>query len=70
MPKENPLRAYRKKNGLTAQALGKKLGFATSTIRSFENGNRTISAEDAVFIEKTIGINRADLRPDLWAVAA
>lgn len=70
MKKQHPLRAYRKARKMTAEQLGKVLGFAAPTINSFENGNRTIMAEDAVKIEKLTGINRAQLRPDLWAKAA
>lgn len=64
---QSPLRAYREQHGLTCEQLGKRLGFAASTIRSFENGNRIVSAEDAVMIETRIGIDRAVLRADLFA---
>jgi hypothetical protein len=39
---------------------------AEATLRSYENGNRVISAETAIDIETRIGIPRAALRSDLW----
>ncbi len=64
--KVHPLRAYRRKNRLKAEVLAKRLGIATSTLRSFENGNRTIDADWAIEIERRIGIPTADMRPDLF----
>jgi len=66
MDKPHPLRAYRTEHGLSCVDLGKKLGIAASTVRSFENGNRVISAETAVEIEKLLGIERSAIRADLW----
>lgn len=69
MPKhEHPLRQYRRQKRLTCDELGKQLGFAGSTIRSYENGNREIDAELAVRIEDKLGIPRSKLNA-LWATA-
>jgi DNA-binding XRE family transcriptional regulator len=62
----HPLRNYRVVHGLTCADLAKKLGIAEPTLRSFENGNRTVSAELAVEIEKLIGIKRAIFRSDIF----
>lgn len=70
MSKEHPLRAYRSEHELSCADLAKQLGIAEPTLRSFENGWRTISAETAVEIERSIGIPRAQLRPDLFGQAA
>ena len=62
----HPLRVHRSKNKLSCEELGKKLGIAATTVRSYENGNRTISGDFAVTIEERIGIRREELRPDLF----
>jgi ribosome-binding protein aMBF1 (putative translation factor) len=54
------------KNGLSANVVAGKLGIATSTLRSYENGNREVDGDLAVKIEKTLGIDRVLLRPDLF----
>lgn len=64
------LRKYRTDNGLSCAQMGKLLGVAESTARSLENGNRSITAERAVAIELAIGIPRAELCPEVFAVAA
>ncbi len=66
MANKSPLRAYRKEHKLSTKQLADRLGYAESTVRSFENGNRTISADQAVDIETKIGIQRSKIRPDLW----
>lgn len=65
---DHPLRKYRKERGLDCDELGKQLGLAGSTVRSYENGNREIDPEMAVHIEKKIGIPRRELN-ELWASA-
>lgn len=70
MAKKSPIRAYRKAKKLSAKALADILGVAESTVRSFENGNRTVSADQALTIEKKTGIHRSELRPDLWSKQA
>lgn len=64
--KKGALRAYRKSNNLKAQEIAAKLGVAASTLRSWENGTREMSAEFAVQCERLFGINRVSLRPDLF----
>ena len=66
--KKGALRAYRKANSLSAADVAGKLGVAASTLRSWENGTREISAEMAVKAERVLGINRATLRADLFRV--
>lgn len=70
MSTEHPLRTYRLEHGLSCAELGKILEVAEPTVRSFENGNRTISAEMAVTIEERIGIPRHEIRGDLWSAKA
>ena len=70
MRKEHPIRKYRRLNEKTAKEVSKTLGIAEVTVRSFENGHRTVQAEFALKIEKLLGIHRAELRPDLWQKAA
>lgn len=62
------LRDYRQKRGLTCAELAALLGIAEPTVRSLENGNRTITAERAVDIERRTNgeITRHDLRSDLY----
>ena len=66
MQKTHPLRSYRAVHGLSCSDLAKKLGIAEPTLRSFENGNRKVSAELAVEIERITGITRAAVRPDIF----
>lgn len=60
------LRAYRKRENLTAEAAAAKVGIAASTWRSYENGNREVDGDTAVHFEKTIGVAREEIRPDLF----
>lgn len=60
------LREYRQKHGLSCADVGKLLGIAEPTARSLENGNRRITPEMAVEIEKALGIPRQKLVPDLF----
>jgi transcriptional regulator with XRE-family HTH domain len=60
------LRSYRVKNKLSAGVVAEKLGIAASTLRSYENGNREVDGDFAVKIEKTLGIDRVLIRPDLF----
>ena len=60
------LRAYRIAKKLTAAQLAKRLGIARTTLRSFENGHRQVHGDMAVKIEKVCGIDRAEIRPDLF----
>lgn len=60
------LREYREKHGLSCAEIGKLLGIAEPTARSLENGNRRITPEMAVEIEKALGIPRQKLVPDFF----
>lgn len=66
---KGPLRAYRKNKGMSLGEVAEKLGVASSTLRSWENGNRELPAEMAVTIERLFGIKRVMLRPDLFRPA-
>ncbi len=73
MPKKKrcePLDRYCQINGLTVADLAKQLKWTPSTVRSFVNGNRLISAERAVKIEGQLGIPRETLRPDIFVKRA
>lgn len=69
MTQEHPLRQYRRKHALNCDELGKKVGLAGSTIRSYENGNREVDADTAVMFERKLCIPRSKIRPDLWETA-
>lgn len=62
----HPLRAFRLQKKLSCEDLGKKLNIAATTVRSYENGNRTISGDFALTIEEKLGIPREQIRPDLF----
>lgn len=64
------LRKYREKHQLSCADMAKLLGVAEPTARSLENGNRRITAERAVEIERVTGIPRQDLCPDVFEAAA
>ena len=60
------IRSYRVRAGLSSRELAEKLEIPEVTLRSLENGNRPITAERAVELEKKLGIPRSELRPDLF----
>jgi plasmid maintenance system antidote protein VapI len=64
------LKEYRQKRQLSCAEMAKLLGVAEVTARSFENGNRRITAERAVEIERAIGIPRHQLCPQFFESAA
>jgi transcriptional regulator with XRE-family HTH domain len=66
METQHALREYRLERDISCAELAKTLGMAETTLRSYENGNRIISAETAIEIEAAIGIPRSRLRSDLW----
>jgi predicted transcriptional regulator len=66
----HPLRAYRIERGLSCAELAKALDIAETTLRSYENGHRAVSAESAVEFENRIGVPRWKLRDDLWDAPA
>lgn len=52
--------------GTQAKA-ARELKVARQTINSWTKGRNKIPAEKAVLIEQKTGIDRRELRPDLWA---
>lgn len=62
----NPLKAYRKQKALSQEAVAQKLGISRAMVGMLENGKREFTAETAVLIERSLGINRVLLRPDLF----
>lgn len=62
------IRAYRKRCGLSCDSFAKKLGIAESTLRSYENGQRSVTAEMALKFELRTagGLTRAALLPELF----
>lgn len=66
------LREYRTKKGLSCEEFAKKLGIAEPTMRSLENGTRSITPERAKEIEEKTGgaLTRTALRPDIFGVPA
>lgn len=66
MKKPNALRAYRRTRQLPADEIADRLGIHESTLRSYENGHRRITAEMSIKIERCLGIDRVLTRPDLF----
>jgi plasmid maintenance system antidote protein VapI len=64
------LNRYLQIYGISASDLAKRIGFNPSTVRSLINGNRAITAETAVELERLLGIPRETLRPDLFVKRA
>lgn len=66
------LRSYRTKHGISLEDFAKRLGIAEVTLRSLENGNRTITAERAKEIEEQTNgaLTREQLRPDIFDAPA
>jgi DNA-binding XRE family transcriptional regulator len=60
------LRAYRNKHELDSERAGKRVGIAGSTWRSYENGWREMDGDTCKRFEDKLGIDRAELRPDLF----
>jgi transcriptional regulator with XRE-family HTH domain len=61
----HPLTAYRKRQGLTQNALAAQLGVARTTVARWETGARKIGAGLLPDIHQRTGIPVAELRPDL-----
>jgi DNA-binding transcriptional regulator YdaS (Cro superfamily) len=47
------------------RALGKAIGRSQQQVSNWARG-RPVSAENAIRIEKALGIPRHEIRPDLW----
>lgn len=62
----NPLLAYRKKHGLSQQALADKLGISRQLVSMIECGDRSFTDEMSLHIEARLGIDRMITRPDLF----
>jgi DNA-binding transcriptional regulator YdaS (Cro superfamily) len=68
MMTSHPLKTYRLANDQTQEALAAVLNVSVPTLSRWETRARQISAAQAVWIEKALGIPRHELRPDLWAL--
>lgn len=68
--KSDPLRAYRESNNLTQQEVADELEVSRGLIAQLETGAKPYTPEMAVRIEKTLGIPRERMRPDLFSRAA
>lgn len=68
MHKTSPIRAYRARKKLSCAALASQLGIAESTLRSIENGNRPVTPQFAMDVEKVTGgeITRIKLLPEFF----
>lgn len=69
MAKSNPLLTYRQANNLTQKQVAKRLRCSRSLIDKIESGG-TVTAEMAVLMERRLGIERNEFRPDLWEKVA
>lgn len=66
----HPVREYRDKEGLSQEELAEKVGVSRQMVGLIETGERRIAAEDVAAWERTTGIPRAKLRPDIFGKAA
>lgn len=64
------LTSYLSQKGITAVALGEKLGVSHSTILRWADGKVPVPAERVAAVSRATGIPAATLRPDLAAVFA
>ena len=65
------LRDYRKANNLSANDVARKLSsrerrVSASLVFAWENGTREVTADNAVLMEKKLGLDRARFRPELF----
>lgn len=61
----HPLRAYRKRHGLSQKKLGEMLGRSRTTIVRWEAWERMPDADELSEISEKTGIPARELRPDL-----
>lgn len=64
--KTDPLLAYRQKHDLTQEQLARRLRISRALVSKLESGRGSYTAEMATHIERKLGIDRAEMRPDLW----
>jgi DNA-binding transcriptional regulator YdaS (Cro superfamily) len=62
---QNPLRKHRTDAGLTLDKLAERFGVNKSTVLRWEDGR--VPAERVLDVERTTGISRHELRPDLYS---
>lgn len=60
------LQEWRERNGLTQTALAKLIGVTKAQVSRWESGDRPVTADQACAIERTTGLSRERLRPDLF----
>jgi DNA-binding XRE family transcriptional regulator/predicted GIY-YIG superfamily endonuclease len=60
------LREFRRSRRMTSDEAAAILGVSGQAWRTWEKGTRRIEAERAVLIEQRLGIDRANIRPDLF----
>jgi plasmid maintenance system antidote protein VapI len=65
-----PLDRYIGIHGISISDLALKLAKPEPTVRSWVNGNRAITAEVAVFLERKLEIPRETFRPDIFVKRA
>jgi DNA-binding XRE family transcriptional regulator len=63
------IRSYRTTHDIPPKDLALRLGIAESTLRSIENGNRKVTPDLAVVIEREIGIPCSEFFPEMFARA-
>ena len=66
----NAITEYRTREGKSRDDVAAMLNVDHATVWRWEKGELRITAERAVEIERTLGIPRANLRPDLFGDAA
>lgn len=69
MTTKHPLFEYRKKREISQEALAAKVGVRRAAVCRWETGRVRIPADRAIELEKTTGIPREVLRPDLFLTA-
>ncbi|MBA4220186.1 MAG: hypothetical protein C0458_05590 [Methylobacterium sp.] len=62
----SPLHLYRARNELTLQGMAAKIGTSPGYLHDLEKGRRRPSPRLVVEIERTTGISRHDLLPEIF----
>jgi len=65
----HPIREYRLKQPipLSQSSIADRIGVSAQLVSRYETGQKRVTAEKAVIIEKALGIPREVLRPDIFA---